>query len=348
MRVDEFDFELPPENIAQAPSRQRDESRLLRLERRSGAIEHRRFRELPQLLRAGDLLVVNDTRVLPARLVGRKASGGRVELLLLEREGTSAIRRALMKCSRKPRVGDELVFSAALHGRVVERCAEEWRIEFFGDGSIDERIRAAGRPPLPPYIRRGDDGADDLADGERYQTVYAARDGAIAAPTAGLHFTPELLEELARMGVGRASITLHVGRGTFLPVSVDRVEAHRMHAEWCEVSAEAAETIRRTREAGGRVVAVGTTVVRTLESRADEQGQVQAGAQESSIFLYPGHRFRTVDALLTNFHLPRSTLLMLVSAFAGRESVLRAYREAIEVGYRFYSYGDAMLIEAYR
>jgi S-adenosylmethionine:tRNA ribosyltransferase-isomerase len=347
LRVEAFDFDLPSENIAQFPAARRDGSRLLRLHRSTGVAEHHRFDELPQMLRAGDLLVINDTRVLPAQLIGRKGSGGRVELLLLEREGASAIWKALMKCSRKPRPGDPLSFDHGLRATVVQRCGEEWRIEFEGGSSVEQRVRAAGRPPLPPYIRRDAASPGDAQDADRYQTVYAARDGAIAAPTAGLHFTPSLLETLDQRGVGLAAVTLHVGRGTFLPVTVERVESHRMHEEWCEVPAETADAIRRTRHVGGRVIAVGTTVVRTLESQADAQGDVQSGAQRSSIFIYPGYRFRTIDALITNFHLPRSTLLMLVSAFAGRERVLQAYREAVRLGYRFYSYGDAMLIEEF-
>jgi S-adenosylmethionine:tRNA ribosyltransferase-isomerase len=348
MKAGDFDYELPAEQIAQRPAAQRDGSRLLVLDRATGSVDHRRFDELATLLAAGDLLVLNDTRVRPARLVGRKPSGGRVELLLVERVEAAerhGVWRCLLKASRKPPAGGSLEFPEGVSGRVIERTNGEWLVRLeCSDGALDERLELAGRPPLPPYIRRDTESPDD-EDRERYQTVYARRPGAIAAPTAGLHFTDELLADLAAVGVQQATVTLHVGLGTFQPVSVERVEDHRMHEESFELPPSTAQAVEETRRRGGRVVAVGTTVVRTLESCAIDGGGVSARGDRSALFIYPGFRFRVVDAMITNFHLPRSTLLMLVSAFAGRERVLATYREAVERGYRFYSYGDAMFIE---
>jgi S-adenosylmethionine:tRNA ribosyltransferase-isomerase len=347
MNVSDFDFELPAELIAQQPALRRDAARLLVLDRSTGAVDHRTFRELGRSLRPGDLLVLNDTRVVPACLLGRKASGGRVELLLLERleaSGREAVWRCLLRASRPPGAGAVLHFPEALRGDVVEREDDAWRVRLTCDaGELDERIERVGRPPLPPYIRRADD-APLAADRQRYQTVYARRPGAIAAPTAGLHFTVELLSDLEARGVEFAWVTLHVGRGTFLPVAAERVEDHRMHPEAFELPEATARAVAATRQRGGRVVAVGTTVVRTLEERATEGGLVTPGRGRSALFIYPGFHFRVVDAMITNFHLPRSTLLMLASAFAGRERLLEAYRQAIARGYRFYSYGDAMWI----
>jgi S-adenosylmethionine:tRNA ribosyltransferase-isomerase len=348
MKVAEFDFELPAELIAQRPAPRRDRSRLLVLDRRTGKIDHRRFDELAALLRPGDLLVLNDTRVLPARLVGRKPSGGRVELLLVEQRESAphhALWRCLLKASRKPPAGCVLEFDRGLRGAVLDRENGEWLVRLeCAEGRVDEQLERAGAAPLPPYIRRGDRGPD-VEDRQRYQTVFARRPGAIAAPTAGLHFTENLLRELRAAGVEQACITLHVGLGTFQPVTVESVEDHRMHEERFELSAAAAEAVTAARQRGGRVVAVGTTVVRTLEACATQRGLVSSRGDRCALFIYPGFRFRVVDAMITNFHLPRSTLLMLVSAFAGRERTLEAYREAVARGYRFYSYGDAMLIE---
>jgi S-adenosylmethionine:tRNA ribosyltransferase-isomerase len=347
MRVDAFDFELPPELIAQQPSATRGGSRLLVLDRETGGIAHRRFDELGTLLRPGDLLVMNDTKVIPARLIGRKESGGRVELLLVEpveRDERSAVWRCLIKASRKPAPGSRLRFDLRLSAELLDRDGGGWRVRLRTSGdSLDDELERIGRPPLPPYIRR-DDADESAEDRRRYQTVYAREPGAIAAPTAGLHFSEEQLERLEARGVRQGWLTLHVGLGTFRPVEVEQVEEHRMHEERYELPPSLARAVAETREAGGRVVAVGTTSVRTLEQQAADGGRVEAGSGRSALFIYPGFGFRVVDAMITNFHLPRSTLLMLVSAFAGRERVLEAYRRAVAERYRFFSYGDAMWI----
>lgn len=352
MNVSDFDYVLPVERIAQKPLAERDASRLMVLRRDARRTEHRRFRELPDLLAPGDLLVLNDTRVLPARLLGKRETGGRVELLLLHPVGNGlegghgaggigATWTALARPFRRLREGERFAFEAGLQATLVERRSEgevEVRLSLVSGGDWRDALAQAGRVPLPPYIRA------PLKDPERYQTVYATREGSAAAPTAGLHFTPELLSALEQRGVERAFVTLHVGLATFRPVTVDRVEDHPMHAEWCEIPAETAIAVARARRAGGRVVAVGTTACRTIEARTTAGGELVPGTGWTDLFIYPGHRFRAVDALVTNFHLPRSTLLMLVSAFAGREFVLEAYREAVRKRYRFYSFGDAMLI----
>ncbi len=345
MRVDDFDFELPEGQIAQAPLPERDASRLLVLPRAGGAPEHGAFRSLPERLAEGDLLVVNDARVIPARLRGHKRdTGGRVELLLMEQLDRHTW-LAMGRASKGLHPGTAL----ELTGLAAEIVADE------GDGVRRVRFEApaedllplleagAGQMPLPPYIHR-DTGPAPVDDRERYQTIFADRPGAVAAPTAGLHFTPRVLEALAARGVETARITLHVGPGTFLPVRVDDVDDHVMHQERFEVSEAAAEAVARTRARGGRVVAVGTTSLRTLEAAADGAGGLKPGPGRTDLFVKPGYAFRTVDGLVTNFHLPRSTLLMLVCALGGTERVLAAYREAVARGYRFYSYGDAMLI----
>jgi S-adenosylmethionine:tRNA ribosyltransferase-isomerase len=348
VKVADFDYDLPPRLIAQRPLDRRDRSRMLVLGRERGALDHRRFADLPRLLDPGDLLVLNDTRVLPARLVGRKSSGGRVELLLLEPaevETGGESWRCWLKASRKTAVGTALKFEGNLEGRVLGRQDQEWTVRFeSAGGPVRDSLRRAGRMPLPPYIRRAEGEKPPVNDRLRYQTIYARNDGAVAAPTAGLHFTAPVLNRLAERGVGTAFLTLHVGPGTFEPIRVTRVEEHRMHAERFRIPSATVEAIAATREAGGRVFAVGTTVVRTLEARAVGKGRVREGGGLCDLFIHPGHRFRVVDGMLTNFHLPRSTLLMLVSAFAGRERVLAAYREAVKREYRFYSYGDAMLV----
>ena len=353
MDVALFDFELPPGRIAQEAVEPRDAARLLVLDRARGELRHHRVADLPRLLAPGDLLVVNDTRVAPARLFARRATGGRVELLLLEAAGTDGRGerwRALVGASRAPRRGEPLAlpggYVAALleaPGAGDEAGAALVRIE--GPGTVAALAAAHGGLPLPPYIRRGPDDPRSARDRERYQTVFAAEEGALAAPTAGLHFTPGLLARLEEAGIARTAVTLHVGEGTFRPVRVGRTEEIALHPERFTLPAAACDAIAAARARGGRVVAVGTTVVRTLESRAARgAGAPEPGTGETALFVAPGHRFRFVDALVTNFHLPRSTLLMLVAAFAGRERVLEAYGDAIAAGYRFYSYGDAMLV----
>jgi len=348
VNVADFDYTLPEDLIAQEPLPERDASRLLVLDRSSGALEHRLFRDLPGLLRAGDLLVLNDTRVVPARLEGRRATGGLVEALALERVGGSDEApewECLTRSSKPLRAGARIDFGCGLSAVAIGRSAERSVLRFEdARGMPVEALLERGSVPLPPYIERLPGDPRAALDRDRYQTVFARTPGAVAAPTAGLHFTPRILEEIRAGGVDTAFVTLHTGIGTFLPVRVEAVADHRMHPERFEIPESAAHAVRRARERGGRVVAVGTTVVRTLESRADAERGVAAGSGRCDLFIYPGHAFRVVDALLTNFHLPRSTLLMLVCAFAGRQNVLAAYEEAIATGYRFYSYGDAMWI----
>jgi S-adenosylmethionine:tRNA ribosyltransferase-isomerase len=348
VNVAEFDFELPEHLIAQEPAPRRDASRLLVLDRATGAVTHRRFSDLVLELRAGDLLVLNDTKVLPARLHGRKPSGGRVEMLLVEPLGLeegAPVWRALLDGSKSIRPGMTLAFPGGLTAEPVEREGGAWRVRLrHPERDPVQALAEFGEMPLPPYIHRARDDARGALDRERYQTVYAASPGAVAAPTAGLHFTAELLASARAIGVETATLTLHVGLGTFLPVRVEEVERHTMHDEPFVLPEAVAGAVERARARGGRVVAVGTTVTRTLESCADGRGGVTPGAGRSALFIYPGFRFQVVDALVTNFHLPKSTLMMLVCAFAGTPRVLAAYREAIAAGYRFYSYGDAMLV----
>jgi len=333
----DFEYDLPASSIAQEPL-PRGESRLLVLDR-SGPERHARVRDLPRLLRPGDLLVLNDTRVIPARLFGRRAAGGgRMELLLVERVSEREW-DALVKPGKRAKPGTEIELASSLTAEVIDK-GEDGRFRLRFSEPIEPHLERLGHVPLPPYIHR----PDTPEDRERYQTIYARSPGAIAAPTAGLHFTAELLREIEGAGIGIARVTLHVGIGTFKPVTAERIADHRMDRERYEISEEAAALIHRTRESGARVVAVGTTVVRTLESAALAGGEVRAGGGATELFITPGFRFQVVDALLTNFHLPRSTLLMLVSAFSGRERILAAYEEAIREGYRFYSYGDAMLM----
>ncbi|MDG4550963.1 MAG: tRNA preQ1(34) S-adenosylmethionine ribosyltransferase-isomerase QueA [Candidatus Contendobacter sp.] len=334
----DFAYDLPPELIAQQPPARRGDSRLLTLDGASGALGDQWFRELPDLLRPGDLLVLNDTRVIPARLFGQKASGGRVEVLV---ERLLDERRALvhLHASKPPKPGGALRFDVGFAATVLGRRGELFEIGLDGDEPWLALLERHGQTPLPPYIRR----APTPQDRERYQTVYARRPGAVAAPTAGLHFDQFLLNQLTQWGVEQAFVTLHVGAGTFQPVRVERIEEHVMHGEWIEVSGEVRDRIDATRTRGGRVVAVGTTVARALETAA-QTGQIQPWRGETRLFIYPGYRFRCVDALITNFHLPESTLLMLVAAFAGRAETLNAYRHAIERRYRFFSYGDAMFV----
>lgn len=336
MQRSDFHYDLPPELIAQTPLAERGASRLLALDGATGAVADRVFADLPELLRRGDLLVFNDTRVLPARLIGRKPTGGRVELFL---ERLLTARRALMQLrgSHKPLPGGEIDLPGGARARVLRRHGALYELEF--DGDVVALLEAHGQVPLPPYIAR----EADEADRERYQTVFARAPGAVAAPTAGLHFDRALLERLDAHGVERAFLTLHVGAGTFAPVRTERVEDHELHAEWLMVSAETCAAVERCRARGGRVVAVGTTSVRALETAA-RSGTLAPFAGDSRIFIYPGFTFRVVDAMVTNFHLPESSLLMLVAAFAGQAATLAAYRHAVAERYRFFSYGDAMFI----
>ena len=341
--LSDFDYSLPPGRIAQEPLRDRDASRLLVLERSRGRRSHHGFRELPELLEPGDLIVVNRSRVFPARLLGRKvASGGRAEVLLVRRLEDGSW-EALVWPGRRLRPGHEVRISPELRVRIESESRGEKGlrlVRLLGDADDDTLVARHGHMPLPPYIER----ADRPEDRERYQTIYALETGSVAAPTAGLHFTKGLLDRLDARGIERAEVVLHVGPGTFLPVKVDEVERHRVPAEPYEVPEATAEAIRRTRDRNGRVIAVGTTTVRVLEAAAREGGEIAASRGETDLVIVPGFQFRVVDALVTNFHLPRSSLLLLVSAFAGREAVLAAYAEAIQQEYRFYSYGDAMLI----
>ena len=339
MKKSDFSFDLPEELIAQTPLQRRDGSRLMHLDPRTGAIEHRHFYELPEYLREGDCLVVNDTRVLPARLLGTRKSGGSVELLLLRDLGDGRW-ECLSRPGRKTKPGTELSFGSGELTATVEAVAEGGNriVQFHYEGIFLEVLERLGKMPLPPYIK------EELQDAERYQTVYSRELGSAAAPTAGLHFTPELLDRIRAMGVSVCSITLHVGLGTFRPVKEEEIEDHAMHSEYCIIPQETADVINRTKERGGRVIAVGTTSCRTLESFAGEDGRLEAASGWTDIFIYPGYRFKCIDALVTNFHLPESTLIMLVSALAGREHVLHAYEVAVRERYRFFSFGDAMLI----
>ena len=339
MKKSDFHFDLPQALIAQAPLAERSASRLLHVPPGDAALEDRHVRDLPSLLRAGDLLVFNDTRVIPARLFGAKATGGRVEILI-ERLLPGAEARAQLGVSKPPQVGSRIALDAGGEAEVLARLDDGfWQLRFHVDGALEDWLQEAGQLPLPPYIAR----RPDRADAERYQTVFAREAGAVAAPTAGLHFDAPLLEALQARGIGIGHITLHVGAGTFQPVRVEDVQSHRMHSEWINVGEGLVEQVRRTRAAGGRVIAVGTTVVRALES-ALVDGQLRPFSGDTRIFIYPGYRLRSIDALMTNFHLPESTLLMLVSAFAGKERMFSAYEHAVRQRYRFFSYGDAMLL----
>lgn len=339
MHLDDFDYGLPAELIAQAPAAERRASRLLHLDGVSGELRDRQFPDIVELLRPGDLLVLNDTRVIKARLGGRKASGGRVEVLI-ERVLNAHEVQAQLRASKAPQAGGTLLLDGGVEVTVVAREDDLWRLRFGGDADVWTLLERHGAVPLPPYITH----APDAGDAERYQTVYAKNPGAVAAPTAGLHFDAAMLDALRARGVGIACLTLHVGAGTFQPVRVENPAEHRMHSEWYELPQATVDALRATRAGGGRVVAVGTTSLRALESAA-ANGEPVAGHAETTLFVLPGYRFRVVDRLITNFHLSRSTLLMLVSAFGGMDHVRRAYQHAIAQRYRFFSYGDAMLIE---
>lgn len=352
--INDYDFYLPPESIAQHPVARRDESRLLILDARNRTLTDGKFSEVTDLFQPGDLLVVNDTKVFPARLVGRKESGGQVELFVLDyprafvdEEGGAGRKKTevlgLLKGSKGGRVGGKLIFPEGLGGEILELCGEgKVRVALTFTGDFAEVLERCGRVPLPPYIRRTE--GETAVDRERYQTVYARETGAVAAPTAGLHFTEPLLAALADRGVLLGRVTLHVGYGTFAPVREDDIRLHRIHREYFRLPAATAELVNRTRAAGGRIWAVGTSTARVLETAAGAGGMLEAQEGWSELYIYPGYRFRVINNLITNFHLPRSSLLFLVCALAGREALLAAYAHAVRDGYRFYSYGDAMAI----
>ena len=340
MNKSDFDFYLPEELIAQTPLEKRDASRLLHLDKQTGEIEHKHFYDIKQYLHAGDCLVLNDSRVLPARLIGSRPTGGAVELVLLKDIGDNRW-ECLSRPGRKTKPGQELIFGNGELTAVVQEVTLGGNriVKFSYEGIFLEILERLGKMPLPPYIK------EELQDSERYQTVYSKELGSAAAPTAGLHFTKELLAEIEDMGVKICYVTLHVGLGTFRPVKADKIEDHEMHSEFCIVPEETAETVNAVKRAGGRVIAVGTTSCRTLESFTTEDGTLQATSGWTNIFIYPGYKFKCIDALITNFHLPESTLIMLVSALAGREHILNAYNTAVKQRYRFFSFGDAMFIE---
>ena len=340
MNKTDFYFDLPERLIAQTPLEKRDTSRLLHLDKTTGEIEHRHFYDIKQYLRKGDCLVLNDSRVRPARLIGARPTGGSVELVLLKDLGDGCW-ECLSRPGRKTKPGQELIFGNGELTATVQSVTEGGNriVKFHFEGVFLEVLERLGKMPLPPYIK------EELKDSERYQTVYSKELGSAAAPTAGLHFTKELLREIEEMGVKICFVTLHVGLGTFRPVKAEKIEDHEMHSEFCMVPAETAKTINEAKLSGGRVIAVGTTSCRTLESFAKEDGTIEETAAWTNIFIYPGYKFKCVDALITNFHLPESTLIMLVSALAGRESILHAYNVAVKEEYRFFSFGDAMFIE---
>ncbi|MBM4332242.1 MAG: tRNA preQ1(34) S-adenosylmethionine ribosyltransferase-isomerase QueA [Deltaproteobacteria bacterium] len=366
MNLQDFDYHLPRRLIAQHPLDKRDHSRLMVLSRRTGAIEHRIFTDLPEYLEPGDVLAINETKVLPVRLIGKKQSGGKVELILVrkigrdeegerfhevlnrdpgENEEHASEWECLVKNSGRLREHTLLIISDNLQGEFRKRVPSGlWRVRLKSEGNLEKKLREIGFPPLPPYIRRNGDRKMRDQDLQRYQTVYAREEGAIAAPTAGLHFTESLLDEIRGKGVSIFPLILHVGVGTFLPVKQKEVEKHRLEPEFFNIPPKTAQAVNQARASGKRVVAVGTTVTRALESGVDAGGKIRAKRGETSLFVIPGFTFRAVDGLITNFHLPRSTLMMLVSALGGKEFIMAAYQEAVKKNYRFYSYGDAMLI----
>jgi S-adenosylmethionine:tRNA ribosyltransferase-isomerase len=344
MKLEEFAYDLPEALIAQEPAAVRDQSRMMVVHRRTGEIELRSFRDVPEYLGEGDVVVVNDSRVFPARLIGRKETGGLIEILMLTRQPgglKGETWEVLLRPAKRVEIGMTVTFAPGCGARIVRRLSEKrWRLEFQTDTPLDDFLTRFGRAPLPPYIKRKRDQARSQQDLERYQTVYARVKGSVAAPTAGLHFTQEVLDHLRSRAVEIAPITLHVGYGTFLPIETEQVEDHLMEEERYMISGETASMVNGAK----RVIAVGTTSTRVLESVADDEGKIRPVSGSTRLYLYPGCRFRRVDALLTNFHLPKSSLFLLVCAFAGRERMQKAYRLAIENGFRFYSYGDCMLI----
>ena len=339
MKTSDFDFQLPEELIAQTPLERRDTSRLLTLDKATGSVEHHHFYDLPRFLKSGDCLVLNNSRVLPARLIGHRPTGGVCEVLLLVDKGGD-LWECLVRPGRKLKPGARVMFGDGQLTATIEAELEDGKraVRFHYQGIFLEILEQLGRMPLPPYIKA------ELQDQERYQTVYSKVVGSAAAPTAGLHFTPELLEQVREMGVNVCYVTLHVGLGTFRPVKAEDIQDHEMHSEFCMISQETADTINKTKKNGGRVICVGTTSCRTIESFAAEDGTMSERSGWTNIFIYPGYQFKVLDALITNFHLPQSTLIMLVSALAGREHVLAAYEEAVRERYRFFSFGDAMFI----
>ena len=339
MKTADFDFQLPEELIAQTPLERRDASRLLTLDKNTGAVAPHHFYDLPRFLRAGDCMVLNDSRVLPARLIGRRPSGGACEVLLLVDKGEN-LWECLVRPGRKLKPGAQVIFGDGHLTATIEAELEDGKraVRFHYQGIFLEILEQLGKMPLPPYIKA------ELQDQERYQTVYSKVTGSAAAPTAGLHFTPELLEQIRDIGIKVCYVTLHVGLGTFRPVKTENIDDHEMHSEFCAISQETADTINETKKNGGRVICVGTTSCRTIESFAAEDGTLSERSGWTNIFIYPGYKFKVLDALVTNFHLPQSTLIMLVSALAGRKHVLAAYETAVREKYRFFSFGDAMFI----
>lgn len=349
MHIKEFDYDLPPELIAQYPLEERDHSRLMVLHRENKTIEHRYFFEIADYFKPGDVLVLNDTKVIPARLVGKKQSGGRIEVFLLRPQKNGRVDEStwqcLINCSKKPKLHSKVLFDQSLTAEILEEEEEGFKVRFKYEGNIEQVLDHIGLTPLPPYIKRGNSlSKDESLDRERYQTIFARSRGAVAAPTAGLHFTSELIDQIKAKGVKVLFLTLHVGWGTFQPVRVERIEEHCMHSEYYTLSPSTAKAINDARRRKARIIGVGTTTTRCLESTANGKGVIKSGKGYTNLFIYPAYSFKTIDSLITNFHLPRSTLLMLVSAFAEKEFILEAYREAIKEGYRFYSYGDAMFI----
>jgi S-adenosylmethionine:tRNA ribosyltransferase-isomerase len=345
--VSDYDYYLPEQRIAQEPSAPRERSRLLYMKRYTGVLAHHKFTDIINFLNPGDVLVLNDTRVVPARLFGKKETGGKIELLILNyaqclenyRAGSDIVCQCLLKASKRPRKGTVLILEQGLHAEVLQFCDGIFTIRFRCAENFESLIFRIGKTPLPPYIKRdGNSLSDD--DLTSYQTVYARQNGAVAAPTAGLHFSTELLDQIRAKGISIAAITLHVGHGTFAPVRTDDIREHQIHSEWFTITKESASVLNNAE----RIIAVGTTCVRTLEFSSDKDGRIHPGSGQSDLFIYPGYKFKVIDALITNFHLPQSTLLMLVSAFSDRQNILNAYKTAISEGYRFYSYGDAMLI----
>lgn len=351
MRLEDFNYHLPKELIAQLPCEKRDESRLMVLHKNNGAIEHKKFFELTEYLKPGDVIVLNNTKVIPARLFGKKTTGGRVEILLIQSptphipHPTSQLWSCLISQARGLKRGSEIAFEHGLRARVVKKLAEgEWIVELYADIEIDKAIEHVGRMPLPPYIKRHMEEPLALLDRERYQTVFAKEKGAIAAPTAGLHFTPELLKTILNLGVEIVYITLHTGLGTFKPVKTEDITMHKMEPEYYNVEPAAFEAVKKAKKEKRRIIAVGSTATRALETMVKHGWEKPSLSGATDLFIYPGYRLNAVDAMITNFHLPKSTLLMLVAAFAGRDFIMTAYEEAVRLGYRFFSYGDAMLI----